>query len=309
MKIVILGAGGVGGYFGAMLARSGRDVTFIARGRHLQEIRNSGLRVRSVHGDFVINSALATEDISSLGPVDLVLIAVKDFQLEPILSPMKTLINEASTIIPLLNGVRAAERLIEEFGRERVLGGLCRIVAYKEGPGIICQESSFRSIIFGEWDGQESTRARAILETLSATDIDVELTADIRKEMWTKYLFIAAYGAVSSVVRLPAGRIRSTRETMEILRKAMNEIAEVAQARSVTLESGVVNKALAFFDSFPPGATSSMQRDVQEGRMFELEALTGALVRYGTEVDVPTPVNDFLYAALKPHEMLAAELA
>jgi 2-dehydropantoate 2-reductase len=307
MKIVILGAGGVGGYFGAMLARSGQDVTFIARGRHLQEIQNSGLRVRSVHGDFVIKSAQATDDISLIGPVDLALIAVKDFQLEPILSPMKALIDETSTVIPLLNGVRAAERLVEEFGRERVLGGLCRIVAYKEGPGIIYHESPFRNIIFGEWDGQETTRAQAIYETLSAADIDVELAADICKEMWIKYLFIAAYGAVSSVVRLPAGGIRSTRETMDLLRKAMNEIAEVARGKSVALEPGVVDKALVFFDSFPPGATSSMQRDVQEGRMFELEALTGALVRYGHEVDVPTPVNDFLYAALKPHEMLAAE--
>ncbi len=303
MKIVIAGAGGVGGYFGGLLARSGLDVTFLARGAHLDAIRERGLQVKSIHGDFLIEAVKATDDSSTIGLAELVLVGVKDYQLDHVLPDVKRVVGQGTAVIPLLNGVRAAERLAEELGRDRVLGGLCRVVSFKTAPGMIEQVSEFRSITFGEFNNEKSQRALAILQVLEQAEIEVELADDIRKAMWTKFLFIAAYSGLASVVRLPAGWIRSCPETMTILQQAIQEIEAVARAIGVNLDADIVQKSMTFFDGFPDDATASMQRDVQDGRMFELEAMTGSVIRYGAESEISTPVNDFIYAVLKPLEM------
>jgi 2-dehydropantoate 2-reductase len=216
---------------------------------------------------------------------------------------MKQVVGQGTAVIPLLNGVRAAERLAEELGRDRVLGGLCRVVSFKTAPGVIEQVSAFRSITFGEFNNEKSQRALAILQVLEQAEIEAELTDDISKAMWTKFLFIAAYSGLASVVRLPAGWIRSCPETMTILQQAIQEIEAVARAIGVNLDADIVQKSMTFFDGFPDDATASMQRDVQDGRMFELEAMTGSVIRYGAESGISTPVNDFIYAVLKPLEM------
>ncbi len=303
MKIAVVGTGGVGGYFGGLLARSGQDVTFFARGAHLNAIQQ-GLQVKSIHGDFTVSPTQATDDLTKVGPVDLVLVCVKDYQLDDILPSLPALIGQKTVLLPLLNGVRAAEHLAEHFGRQRTMGGLCRIVSFKAAPGVIKQLSPFRSITFGEWNGQISARAQAIYEVMAVAEIEVELTDDICKAMWTKFLFITAYSGVGSVARLPAAGLRACPETMAMLRAAMEEIEAVARAKSVALDDDVVRKTLAFVEGLPDDATASMQRDVQDGHMFELEAMTGSLVRYGLEENVPTPINQFIYASLKPQLLM-----
>lgn len=308
MRIVVVGTGGVGGYFGGLLAYSGQEVTFIARGQHMRAIQAHGLQVNSIHGDFVISPSPVTDDMGAVGRAELVLVCVKDFHLGDVIPAMKPLVGRETTILPMLNGIRAAEQLIEAFGRDKVLGGNCSVVAFVAKPGTIQQTSAFRRVAFGEWNGAETARTRAIFDIFQATGVDVELSADVRKTMWTKYLFITAYSGVASVVRLPAASIHACPETMEMLQDAMKEIAAVALARGVSLDENVVESTMAFVRALPPEATSSMQRDVEAGRPSELEALTGYLVRQGIEMKVPTPVNTVLYAALKPLELHAQQM-
>jgi 2-dehydropantoate 2-reductase len=307
MKIAVVGTGGVGGYFGGKLAHSGQDVTFVARGPHLAAIRANGLWVESVHGSFTIAPAQATDDMAEIGPVDLALVCVKDFQLDALIPAMRPLVGADTAVLPLLNGIRAAEQLNEAFGRERVLGGLCAVVAFIEAPGVIRQASSFHRVAFGEWDGQATRRARAIADAFEASGVETALSDNVLKEMWTKFIFITAYAGVTSAMQLPAGNLHACAETMTLLREAMAEIEAVGRARGVALDADVVDKTMAFAEGLPPEATSSMQRDVAAGRLFELEALTGSVVRYGQDAGVPTPVNRVLYAILKPH-LLSASL-
>lgn len=300
MKIAVVGTGGIGGYFGGRLAHSGQDVTFIARGAHLQAIRVNGLRVESIHGDFAISPARATNNMAEIGPVDLALVCVKDYQLADLIPAMKPLVGADTAVLPLLNGIRAAGKLAEAFGRERVLGGLCSVVSFVAAPGVIRQTSQFHRVAFGEWDGQLTARVKAIDAAFAASGVENVLAEDILKEMWTKFIFITAYSGVASVVRLPAAGLQASVETMTLLREVMGEIEAVGRAKGVALDEDVVEKTMAFVQALPAAATSSMQRDVQAGRMFELEALTGSVIRYGQETGTPTPVNAFLYAVLKP---------
>lgn len=305
MKIVVVGSGGVGGYFGGCLANAGQDVTFVARGDHLAALLARGLKVESIHGDFHVSPVNATDRMEGLGPADLVLVCIKDYQLEAALPGLSALVGSDTILLPLMNGIRAAERLVVTLGRQHVLGGLCRVVSFIAAPGVLKQSSPFQSITFGEWDGRRTTRARAILSLLQQAGLTAELSTDIDAAMWTKFLFITAYSGLASVVRLPAGTIKSCPETMVMLESCMSEIEAVARAKGVALETGVVAEAMAFVRAMPDETTASMQRDVAAGRLFELEALTGSVVRYGRETSVPTPVNSFIYAALKPIEMMA----
>jgi 2-dehydropantoate 2-reductase len=305
MKIVGVGSGGVGGYFGSRLADAGQDVTFIARGAHLAALLASGLVVQSIHGDFHVSPVKATDRMEGPGPADLVLVCVKDYQLEATLPGIGALVGPNTMVLPLMNGIRAAERLVESFGRQHVLGGLCRVISFIAAPGVVKQSSPFQSITFGEWDGRPTKRTRAILSLLRQASLTAELSTDINAAMWTKFLFITAYSGLASVVRLPAGAIKSRPETMAMLKSCMSEIEAVARARGVALETDVVAKAMAFVQAMPDETTASMQRDVAVGHLFELEAMTGSVVRYGREASVPTPVNSFIYAALKPIEVRA----
>lgn len=305
MRIVIVGTGGVGGYFGGLLAHSGQDVTFVARGEQLTALNGSGLRLGTVHGDFVIDHVQATDNMSEIGPADLVLVCVKDYQLDGVLDGLQSLLDDQTTILPLLNGVQAAEKLVQLFGSKHVVGGLCKVVSFVVEPGVIKQASQFRSITFGEWDGQKTERSKAILENLTDAGIVAELSADIRKAMWTKFLFITAYSGVASVVRLPAGELRACSETVALLRSAMEEIETVARMQGIELDEKIVGKTMAFVEGLPAEATPSMQRDVMGGRLFELEAMTGSLIRHARDSGIDTPVNDFLYAALKPQLLWA----
>jgi len=303
MRIAIVGTGGVGGYFGGRLAQAGHSVAFFARGAHLAAIRARGLEVRSVAGDFTIAPVEATDAIASIGPVELAIVAVKAWQVADVARAMPPLIGPATCVLPLENGVEAADQLAAALGREYVLGGLCRIWAKIGSPGVIEHLGIDPQIEFGELRGGPSERTARVLEVLqSAASVSARVVDDIESALWQKFLFIDPFGGVGAFSRLPIGGIRADAAIRALLEGAMREVAAVARARGVALASDVVERSLAFVDGMPEGATASMQRDLLEGRPSELESMAGAVVRLGREAGVAVPVHEQLYAALLPLE-------
>lgn len=305
MKILVMGTGGVGGYYGGLLAQQGNDVTFISRGAHLYAIRHEGLKVRSVHGDFTVTPANATEDPSKLGPVDLILFCVKTYSTDEAAEAIRPAIGPRTTVLSLQNGVEAAERIGKVVGMEHVIGGTTWLSSAVEAPGVIKQVSQFRRIVFGELDGSRSERVQSIYEVLNQTGITVEISEDIRKVLWTKLVFIAAASSLGSLTRLPMGDYRSIPEARSLLTSLMQEVERVARAQGIDLDEGVVPNWLQFVDDAAPQIKPSMQLDVEAGRRTELESMIGVVGRKGRELGVATPAADFVYAALLPVESKA----
>ncbi len=305
MKIAIMGTGGVGGYYGGLLAQSGQDVTFIARGAHLRAIREQGLKVKSVHGDFTVPPAKATDTPAEVGPVDMVLFATKTYQTDEAAQLITPMVAQNTVIVSLQNGIDAADRIARVVGMEHMLGGVTWLSAAVEAPGLIGQYSQFRRIALGEFSGEATPRLKAALDALQATGATVEVSDVILKVLWTKFVFIAPVMAMGSLTRVTFGEYRNVPEARAMLTDAISEVASVAKAKGVKLDEDVVKKTLAFIDSSEPGIKPSMQRDVESGKPSELEAMIGAVVRLGDEHNVPTPVMKFAYAMLKPGELKA----
>ena len=305
MRIAIMGSGGVGGYYGGLLACAGHDVTFIARGAHLAAIRAHGLQIKSVHGDLTIAPAQATDNPAGVGPVELVLVTVKTTATDEAARAILPLVGPATVVLSLQNGIDAAERIGAVVGLEHMLGGATWVSSTIEAPGVIRQESQFRRIVLGELDGRITPRAQAVYEALQSTGATVELSANIRQVLWTKFVFIAALSGVGAITRLPVGDYRHVPETRDLLVRLMREVEAIARASGIALEANVVDQALAVVDNAAPGIQSSMQRDVAAGRPSELESMIGVLGRKGRELGVPTPVADMVYAALLPGELKA----
>lgn len=307
MEIAVVGVGGVGGYFGGLLARAGHAVSLIARGEHLRAIQARGLRIESVHGDFTVRPARATDNPDVVGPQEYVLVAVKHFQLDEAIAAMRPLMGPRTSLVPLLNGVDAHERLVEAFGAGRVVGGLCSIVSSIAAPGVIRQESALRRVVVGELGRDRSDRVERLVQALRETGVEAVHSQDIHAALWAKLVFIASFGGISSLSRVPAGELLRNAETRQLLVEAMREVEAVARARGIGLDPGVVDSMMALLESFEPGATSSMQRDVANGKPFELEAFSGTVLRHGRQLGVPTPIHAALYALLRP--MLDRSLA
>jgi 2-dehydropantoate 2-reductase len=306
MRIGVFGSGGVGGYFGGRLAEAGEDVRFIARGAHLAAMRERGLRVTSPAGDFVVRPVHASDDPSALGEVDVVLVAVKAWQVAEAADMIRPMLGAETFVVPLQNGIEAPDTLAAALGRNRVLGGLCRIIAYVEGPGHIRHAGVPPSVTFGELDALGSARAEALRAAFArARGVQAEVAPDVRAAMWEKFLFIAATSGVGALTRAPAGIIRSQPETRALLTQALTEIHAVALAQGIALPADAVNTTLTFVDSLPADGTMSMQRDVIDGRPSELEAQIGAVVRLGEARGVPVPLHRTIYAALLPLERRA----
>jgi 2-dehydropantoate 2-reductase len=309
MKIAVMGTGGVGGYYGALLARSGQDVTFIARGEHLRAIQKDGLRIKSVHGDFVVEKAKAVENPAEIGPVDLVLFTVKTYDLAAAAGAILPLLGPQTTILPLLNGIDAAEQIGGIAGAHRLIGGATWLSAAVEAPGIIGQYSPFRRVVAGELDGLETPRVRSIIEAFRAAGAEAELATDIRKILWTKFIFIAATSAIGALTCVPIGDYRDVPETRAALRAALEEVAAVGRAAGIALDPDVVERTIEFIDAAAPGIKPSLQRDVESGRRSELEALIGIVVRMSRNRGVPIPVLRLAYALLLPGERLRRKTA
>ena len=309
MKILVYGTGAVGGYFGGRLAETGHDVTFIARGAHLEAIRSNGLVVESVAGNFTISPAKVTDNPAEAGSPEVALVCVKAWDVPEAARRLAPALSPASFVVPFENGVEATDQLAAELGDGRVLGGLCKIFAFVSGPGRIRHAGVPPSVAFGELDGGRSDRVERLRDAFAGCrGVEVETPADIRAGLWQKFLFIAPFSSLGAVTRMPAGAMRSVPETRRMLEAAMREVAAVARARGVRLGEDAVEKTIAFIDRMPEDSTASMQRDLMEGRPSELESQTGSVVRLGRQAGVPTPVNDFLYASLLPMEKKARSL-
>jgi 2-dehydropantoate 2-reductase len=298
MRITIFGTGGVGGYFGGRLAQAGEDVTFIARGEHLRAIQNKGLRVDSLQGDFVIQPAQATDSVAAVGPVDLVIVGVKAWQVPQAARAMKPLVGPGTSVLPLQNGVDAVPQLKAELGHESVIGGLCKIVSFVVAPGHIRHAGFAPSVVIGELDNRRTDRILTIEKIFSGAGIVTTIAADIQAALWAKFLFIASFSGVGAVAAAPAGVLRSDPQRRGQMIQAMEEVDSLARARGVRLPEDAVAKALAAVDALPPDATSSMQRDTAAGKPSELESQNGAVVRMARESGVAVPTHETIYTAL-----------
>lgn len=309
MKVTIMGSGGTGGYYGALLSRTGQDVSFVARGEHLAAMRQGGLQIKSIFGDFQFRPGLATDKAADIGPVDLVLFCTKTYDTEAAAESAKPLVGPHTSVLSVQNGVDAVERIGKVVGMEHMLAGATWISSAIEAPGVIKQVSDFRRLVFGELSGEATARANAILEAFKATGITVELSPAILKVLWTKFVFISSVSALGSITRLPMATYRSVPEARALLKGLMQEVVAIAGASGVVLEPEAIDKALAFIDQAGPTIKASMQLDVETGHRTELESMIGVIGRKGREFGVPTPVADFFYACLLPLEIKARTAA
>ncbi len=304
MKIAIIGAGAVGGYFGARLAHAGNKVTFLARGKHLEILKTQGLLIKSILGDFKLGQVHATDSIPSLGQSDLVLLAVKAWQIKEIRDQLKHIIHSESILLPLQNGVLAVGELQEALDKERVIGGVCRIISKIESPGVINHFGATPTIVFGELDGSVSSRIKELGSLFDQAEVNCKLSEDISADIWKKFGFICT-GGIMAITRCDLGVIRELAETRTLLRDLIAEICLLAAKEQVQMGEVFVENTLNFIDTLPPETTYSMARDIWEGRPSELDYLNGAVVRLGQTHEVPTPLNNFVYSALKPLEIKA----
>ncbi len=301
MKIAVMGSGGIGGYYGGRLANAGEDVTFIARGAHLAAMRAGGLRVFSHFGDFELPRVAATDDPAEIGEAELVLVTTKAYDLEAAARALVPVVGAETVVLPLLNGVDIAQRLAAVVGRGRVLGGLSKISSAISEPGVIRQVTPYESLVFGPLSGEPQPRDRALEATFRDAGIHAELSADIERDIWEKFIFLAPFAGIAALTRKLCGEIRADPDTRALLRECIEEIEAVARKQGVALAPGVVDDTLAVIDGIPPETKPSMLLDLERGRRLELDALNGTVVRLGTELGVPTPVNRFIHAALKLH--------
>jgi 2-dehydropantoate 2-reductase len=305
MRIVVIGTGGMGGYYGGLLSKAGQDVTFVARGQHLEAIRNNGLQVKSIHGDFNVAPASATDDPASLPNPDLILFCTKTYGTEQAAAQVKPIVGKETTVLSLQNGIDAAERIGEVIGMEHMIAGATWISSAVESPGVIRQMSEFRRVVIGELNGATTPRTQAIYEALKAAGITAELSNNILKVMWTKFVFIAAASSFGSLTRLPIGEYRSVPETRALITQLLEEVSAVARREGIELDADAVEKTLMFIDNNGPKIKPSMQVDVEAGRRTEIESLIGVVGRKGRELGIETPVADMLYATLLPVDLKA----
>lgn len=304
MKIAVIGAGGVGGFFGGRLARS-HDVTFIVRGRTLDALRERGLRVESIEGDFHLQPVAATDEPSSVGPVDAVLIAVKAWQVAEAAQSALPMLGPDTVVVPLQNGIDAPDELLLHLPPANVVGGLCAIVSFVVEPGQIRHAGAKPFVMFGELDGRVTPRLEALRDAFLEVGVHAEIPPDIRRSMWTKLLFIAPMSGIGALTRVPIGVWRSLPETRDLAEHAIREIIALAAARGIDLGDDALPLTMGRYDGLPPESTSSLQRDVIGGHPSELEAQLGTLVRIAREQNVPSPVIETLYACIVPAETAA----
>jgi 2-dehydropantoate 2-reductase len=305
MRIAIFGTGGAGGYFGAQLARAREEVVFIARGEHLHAIRSHGLRIETPGGELVIHPSLATDDPAEVGIVDVVLVGVKSWQVSDAAHAIRPLIGPDTFAVPLQNGVEASSQLAAVLGPEHVLEGLCGTLTWLIGPGRIRSIGEVHFVKFGELDNRASERAERLRRAFERAGVKVEVPSDVHQALWAKFLFVVSLGGVGAVTRAPVGVLRTVPETRRMLEGCMREILAVARARGISMADAIVDQTLAFVDSLAPDGTTSLQRDIVGGNPSELEAWNGAVVRFGREAGVATPLHEFIYHSLLPQELQA----
>ncbi len=301
MRVAVMGAGGVGGYFGGMLSRGGNQVTMIARGPHLRAISAHGLTLITDQERLTIACA-ATDDPSQVGPVDLVLLAVKTYHNEQAITAMLPMVRPDTVVLCLQNGIDSYQAAVAAVGPEKVLPGAAYIEARIQEPGVVKQTGKVVRIVFGELDGSESERGELILRTLEQAGIATQFIPDIHKTLWTKFLFIATVAGVTSMSRETMAEMASRPEWRPVILGCMAEIEAVGRASGIDLDPGIVERTMDYVEANLVQMHASMHADIMAGRPLEIEALNGAAIRAGKAAGVPTPINDTIYAMLKPFE-------
>jgi 2-dehydropantoate 2-reductase len=302
VKIAVVGAGGVGGYFGARLAQAGEDVHFLARGAHLAAMREMGLRIRSVLGDLDLAPAdtHATDDPAGIGASQVILFTVKSYDTESASASLAPLLGPDSVVISLQNGIDNEEKLAARIGADRVAGGAAYIFAGIAEPGVIRHTGGPARIVFGELDGRRTPRLEAFLEACQRAGIDARLVDDIRVALWTKYVLICAQSGLTAATRQPLGMVRETPQSWGLFRQVLEEGVKVGRAEGVALPDDLVERTLASMAGLPPNLYSSLYDDLVAGRRMEVETLQGELSRRATRAGVPAPATSALYAVLLP---------
>ena len=296
-----MGSGGVGGYFGARLQRGGADVTFVARGAHLAAMRANGLAIESAHEPIQLPKVNATDDPRSIGPVDMVLFSVKLWDTESAARSLLPIVGPHTGIISFQNGVQKDDTLRSIFGADAVMGGVAYMATTIGRPGVIVQTGTMQRMVFGEYDGRHSPRAEALLAAALAGGINAELSDDIRRAIWEKYVFLVGLSGSTTSMRLPLGPIRGNPQTRQFLLDLMRETVAVGRAQGVNLPQDYAEERLAFVDGLPVDMTSSMHHDLQRGRPLEVRWLSGGVAEMGAALGVPTPVNRAVYDVLVLH--------
>ena len=299
MRIAVMGAGSVGGYLGGMLARGGHDVSLIVRGAHLEAIRANGLRVLRDHEEFTVRCA-ATDDPRQVGEVELALLTTKTYQNAAAIPAMAPLVGPETTVLCLQNGVDSYVGVADRFGPGRVMPGCVYIEAGSDGPGTARQSGDVVRVVFGEVNGSLSPRGRAIEEAFVSSGIPAELTADIRTGLWSKFLFIATMAGTTAMARERLADLMPRPEWRQVVVGCLQEIEAAGRANGVNFPSDIHETTLAYIEENLDDLQASMHTDVMAGRPLELETFTGAVVRAGRAAGVPTPINDVIYAMLKP---------
>ena len=304
MKIAIVGSGGVGGYFGGKLAKAGFDVTFVARGAHLRAMQSGGLTVKSILGDFKVPSVKATNNLYEIAGCDLLILAVKAWQVSPMAQELKEVINVNSVVLPLQNGGMALEELREQLPGGMLLNGLCKIFSKIESTGVISHFGITPTILFGEPDNSLSARVLAIKQMFDTAGIYSEIPADIRAETWKKFIPICVSGLLA-ITKTTYGELREISETRQFMIGLLGEIYALSQKIGIGIEPGFVDKSVAVIDTYPYETTSSLTRDVWDGKPSEIEYQNGTVVRLGRQYGVDTPINRFVYSCILPMELKA----
>jgi 2-dehydropantoate 2-reductase len=301
MRIAVMGSGGVGGYFGAKLARAGCDVTFIARGAHLDAMQKSGLLVESKAGNIQIESPRVTSDPASIGKVDLVLFGVKLWDTVAAAQAIVPLVGPQTAVVSFQNGVQKDELLRAIVGDNAVMGGVCYIAATIARPGVIQHSGAMQKLVFGEYGNKGATRTQALLEACKQAGIDAEVSADIRRATWEKFVFLVGLSATTATMRTPVGTVRAHPRARAMLLDAMKEVVAVGRAEGVALAEDFADNRLAFCDNLPPEMNASMRNDLERGNRLEVEWLSGDVVARGQRLGVSTPINRTVYDILSVH--------
>lgn len=305
MKIGVVGAGGVGGYYGARLASAGAEVGLIARGDHLAAIREHGLRVRADDGDFTVRLA-ASDDPAEIGPCDAVLFCVKSYDTDQAAALLGPLLRPETGVLSLQNGVDNEEKIAARIGPEHVLGGVSFILAHIAEPGVVEQIGSVRRVVFGELDGSRSERVTRLLAEFRKAEIDTNLADDIRIVLWDKFAYLCALAGLTAVTRLPIDKLLAVPETRSLFRDVVREVALVARAEGVELADDIVDQQTAFAENLGPDSYSSLHHDLVTGHRLELDALHGELTRRAARHGIHVPASKMIYSLLRPWELALA---
>ena len=301
MKIVMMGSGGVGGYYGARLAQAGHEVVFVARGAHASAIRSGGLRVKSELGDALVQPARVVEDPAQAGTADLVVVGVKLWDSEPAAAAIRPIVGTQTTVLSLQNGVDKDEVLAAAVGKDRVAGAVTHIFAVIAEPGVIAHTGKLQRITLGELGGGTSARVQAIAAALRSAQIEAVVSEDIRLVTWEKFVFLTSLSGMTALTRKPVGAIREHPATRAMLLEALRETAQVARAEGINLDPALPEQHLRACDGLAPTMLTSMAQDLLRGRRLELPWLSGAVVRRGEAQGVATPVHRAIYAGLVLH--------